>query len=166
MAVGSSKRKVRSAWAVSLLSGLAIAVCFRYLPSQAVAASADPQFDEFVKPFLNQNCVKCHNVDSSTAGFRADLLESTFPDNQIKTWEAVRHRLSTATMPPKGLPQPSAEDRQRMVEWIGKGLEVARLRPAPKNGQVLRLTVSQYRNTLRELLLLEDDLTSVLPPDA
>jgi len=145
---------------------LAIAVCFRSLPSQAVAASADPQFDEFVKPFLKQNCVKCHNVDNSTAGFRADLLESDFPDNQIKTWEAVRHRLSTATMPPKGLPQPAAEDRQNMVEWIGKRLEVARLRPAPKNGQVLRLTVSQYRNTLRELLLLDDDLTTVLPPDA
>src|SRR3954452_21370784 len=115
MAVGSSKRKVRSAWAVSLLSGWAIAVCFRYLPSPAVAASADQQFDEFVKPFLKQNCVKCHNVDNSTAGFRADLLESDFPDNQIKTWEAVRHRVSTATMPPKGLPQPSAEDGQRMV---------------------------------------------------
>ena len=29
----------------------------------------------------------------------------------------------------------------------------------PKNGGVRRLTVAQYRNTLRELLLLEEDLT-------
>ena len=36
----------------------------------------------------------------------------------------------------------------------------------PKNGGARRLTVAQYRNTLRELLLLEDDLTEVLPPDA
>jgi hypothetical protein len=69
-------------------------------------------------------------------------------------------------MPPKGLPQPSSEHRQKMTGWIDRGLEVARLRPAPKNGQVLRLTVSQYRNTLRELLLIDDDLTSALPPDA
>ena len=69
-------------------------------------------------------------------------------------------------MPPKGLPQPTSAARQQMVEWITQALEVARLRPAPKNGLVRRLTVSQYRNTLRELLLLDDDLTVGLPPDA
>ena len=69
-------------------------------------------------------------------------------------------------MPPKGLPQPTTAERQQMVEWITQALEVARLRPAPKNGLVRRLTVSQYRNTLRELLLLDDDLTDGLPPDA
>ena len=69
-------------------------------------------------------------------------------------------------MPPKGMPQPTAADRQRMVEWITQALEVARLRPAPKNGLVRRLTIAQYRNTLRELLLLDDDLTVGLPPDA
>ena len=45
-------------------------------------------------------------------------------------------------------------------------METARSRPTPKNGGARRLTVAQYRNTLRELLLLEDDLTDVLPPDA
>ena len=45
-------------------------------------------------------------------------------------------------------------------------MELARSRPTPKNGSVRRLTVAQYRNTLRELLLLEDDLAEVLPPDA
>ena len=34
------------------------------------------------------------------------------------------------------------------------------------NGVVRRLTVAQYRNTLRELLRLEDNLADVLPPDA
>ena len=53
-----------------------------------------------------------------------------------------------------------------MVEWITRALDVARSRPTPKNGLVRRLTVSQYRNTLRELLLLDDDLTEALPPDA
>jgi hypothetical protein len=69
-------------------------------------------------------------------------------------------------MPPKGMPQPSGENRQKMVEWITQALEAARLRPSPKNGLIRRLTVSQYRNTLRELLLLDDDLTMALPPEA
>ncbi len=69
-------------------------------------------------------------------------------------------------MPPKGLPQPAPAERDQIVAWITQALEVARLRPAPKNGVVRRLTVAQYRNTLKELLQLDDDVTAGLPPDA
>lgn len=44
-------------------------------------------------------------------------------------------------------------------------MTAARSRPVPKNGSVRRLTVAQYRNTLRDLLGLEEDLTDALPPD-
>ena len=69
-------------------------------------------------------------------------------------------------MPPEDEPQPSAAERKRVSDWITQALELARSRPTPKNGGARRLTVAQYRNTLRELLLLEDDLAEVLPPDA
>jgi hypothetical protein len=69
-------------------------------------------------------------------------------------------------MPPAEEPQPTQAERQQLVQWIERALDVARSRPTPKNGSVRRLTVAQYRNTLRELLLLEDELTDVLPPDA
>ena len=44
-------------------------------------------------------------------------------------------------------------------------LAKARSRDSAKNGSVRRLTVEQYRNTLRDLLGLKEDLTGVLPPD-
>ncbi len=131
-------------------------------PSVALA----PSFDESVKPFLKQNCAQCHNADNPTAGVRVDHLDASLDDRHIRLWEGIRHRVQAGTMPPKGLPQPSPEARRQIVDWISQGLEVARLRPAPKNGVVRRLTVAQYRNTLRELLHLEDDLTEILPPDA
>ena len=53
-----------------------------------------------------------------------------------------------------------------MVDWITRNIEAARVRIAPKNGLIRRLTVAQYRNTLQELLKLEDDLTNGVPPDA
>ncbi len=140
----------------------------RFLPAQAPAAPAplDASFDQYVKPFFQQNCITCHNSDTGTAGIRVDQLDAKLEDRHIPAWEAIRNRVRAGTMPPKGLPQPSSADRQRIVEWIGSALEVARLRPAPKNGLVRRLTVAQYRNTIRELLLLDDDLTTSLPPDA
>jgi hypothetical protein len=96
-----------------------------------------------------------------TSGVRVDHLDATLDDRHLGLWEAVRRKIDDETMPPKGAPQPAAAGRQRMVEWITQALDVARSRPKPNNGIVRRLTVSQYRNTLRELLLLDDDLTDI-----
>ena len=154
--------------ALVLFSVAGIALTARFLLAQTAGGpvALEPSFEQYVKPFLKENCMACHNSDTGTAGIRVDQLDAKLEDRHIQTWEAIRNRIRAGSMPPKGLPQPSSADRQRMVEWIGNALEVARLRPAPKNGLVRRLTVSQYRNTLRELLLLEDDLTGGLPPDA
>lgn len=100
------------------------------------------------------------------SGVRVDQLDTSMEERHLRLWETIRKRISEGTMPPKGQPQPSPVERQRMVEWITHSLEAARLRPSPKNGLVRRLTVAQYRNTLRELLLIDDDLTEALPPDA
>jgi hypothetical protein len=131
----------------------------------APAALISP-FEQHVKPFLKQNCVRCHNGDTAMSGVRVDQLDGALEDRHLRLWEGIRKKIGDGTMPPKGQPQPASAERQRMVEWIAHALEVARSRPTPKNGLVRRLTVSQYRNTLRELLLLDDDLTEALPPDA
>lgn len=134
-------------------------------PGPALAAE-EPTFDALAKPFLQQNCVRCHNERMAMSGVRLDQLDGSLNDRQLHLWQAVGKRISEQTMPPKGQPQPPAAERERMVEWVNRNLEIARLRPSPKNGMVRRLTVAQYRNTLRELLKLDDDLTEILPPDA
>lgn len=129
-------------------------------------ATLDPNFDQYVKPFLQKNCAACHNADNMTAGVRIDHLNAGLDDSHLRIWEGVRHRVKDGSMPPKGLPQPSVAERDRIVQWIGQALETARLRPSPKNGSARRLTVAQYRNTLRDLLKIDDDFTELLPPDA
>lgn len=160
-----------SALALILFAGLAwttrllLAQSAPGSPAQAPARIA-AAFERSIKPFLNKNCVQCHNADNPTAGIRVDQLDASLDDRHIRIWEGIRHRVANGTMPPKGLPQPPAAERQTTTEWIAHALEVARLRPSPKNGIARRLTVAQYKNTLRELLLLDDDLTEALPPDA
>jgi hypothetical protein len=124
------------------------------------------EFEKFVKPFFDQNCMLCHSTDVATAGIRVDQLDASFEDRQIRPWEAIRQKVGDGTMPPEGMPQPSPAERQQMVDWITQNIEAARVRVAPKNGLIRRLTVAQYRNTLKELLDLEDDLTNGVPPDA
>jgi mono/diheme cytochrome c family protein len=154
------------AFALATLAGSAWTA--HYLSAQPAAAPAplEPGFQQTVKPFLQKNCQQCHNADNLSAGVRVDHLDTSLEDRHIRVWEGIRHRVRDGSMPPKGMPQPSAAEREATVAWITQAIEIARLRPAPKNGLVRRLTVSQYRNTLRELLQLEDDLTEIVPPDA
>jgi mono/diheme cytochrome c family protein len=152
---------------VGTIAGAAIGAHLLWAQSPQDSQKAlESSFDQTVKPFFQKNCQGCHNSDLGTAGVRVDQLDASMDDRQVKTWEAIRGRLKAGTMPPKGMPQPSAGDRESVAAWITRALEMARVRPAPKNGVVRRLTVAQYRNTVRELLGIEDDVSSGLPPDA
>lgn len=131
-----------------------------------VPVSLQDRFGREVAPFLRQNCIQCHNEDLATAGVRLDRLDATLPEASLHLWEVVLTRVGEGSMPPDGARQPEATEREHFVEWVGDALDFARRRPPPRNGVVRRLTVSQYRNTVRQLLHLKDDLATVLPPDA
>ncbi len=149
---------------------LALAVL---LPAAALTAhgreddrTLSRSFELHVKPFLKQYCARCHNVEKRTSGIRVDHLDPSLEDRHLKLWEGIRKQIASESMPPEDEPQPTVVERQQMNDWITQALAGARSRPTPKNGGARRLTVAQYRNTLRELLQIEDDLAEVLPPDA
>lgn len=123
-------------------------------------------FTRQVKPFLQSHCERCHQAEKLTSGIRVDHLDASLTDRHLKLWEAIRHQVDLSAMPPEDEPQPSADERQVTLRWIDQALDVARRRPIPKNGGARRMTREQYRNTLRDLLLIEDNLTDTLPPDA
>jgi len=147
---------------------LPFAFCALLLLSQPswAADAIEAAFDRDVKPVLKKYCARCHHADKQTSGVRVDHLDAKLEDSQLKLWEHVLKQMQSGAMPPEDAKQPTAQERKRAIEWMELGLKTARLRPVPKNGSVRRLTIAQYRNTLRELLLLEDNVSEALPPDA
>jgi hypothetical protein len=137
-------------------------------PLHAVAESANfrETFDLHVQPFLTRYCQRCHNVDEMTSGIRVDHLTADMAPSQLRLWEGIRNQSARQAMPPKDEPQPTETERRHFENWIAQGLDDARQRPLPKKGSIRRLTAAQYRNTIRELLSLEDDVADLLPPDA
>ncbi len=123
-------------------------------------------FQKHAAPFLKKYCVSCHNAGKMNSGIRLDHLTAGFADNEIRFWDAILHQIKEEVMPPKGKAQPTTIEREQLISWIKTSTNIARLRPTPKNGGVRRLTVAQYKNTLRELLKIEDNFTDILPPDA
>ncbi|GAB4154943.1 MAG: hypothetical protein Tsb009_31680 [Planctomycetaceae bacterium] len=132
----------------------------------AKLAAVEQQFQKDIKPFLKKYCIRCHNAEEMNSGIRVDHFTGKVPDNLLGLWKGIRKHVSREAMPPEDEIQPSKTERQKFLAWIDGALIAARMRPVPKNGTVRRLTVSQYRNSLRDLLGLEDKLTDVLPPDS
>lgn len=145
-------------------------IMIAFLLAGSVHAADDPPpnttFNTHIKPFLKRYCQRCHNADKAESGVRLDTLDAALEDRHLKLWSEIAKQLHAGKMPPEDATQPPPAERKRAVEWVGQALATARSRPRPNNGVIRRLTVAQYRNTLRELLQLEDDLAGVLPPDA
>lgn len=130
-----------------------------------VETANETTFQQRIQPLLKMYCLRCHNAEEMESGIRVDQLTPAPEDRQIFLLNDISKQLSEGAMPPPEEPQPSAEQRQLLIDWITKTVATARARNTQKNGSVRRLTVSQYRHTLRELLGLQEDLTDVLPPD-
>src|SRR4051812_41862472 len=77
------------------------------------------QLDETVKPFVGKYCVGCHSGAQPTA--QLDLKSYTSVD-QVKEdfarWSLLADRLSAHEMPPKAMPQPSAETVQKIIDFV------------------------------------------------
>src|SRR5690242_12143246 len=130
------------------------------------AAAINQRFQQHIQPLLNKYCLRCHNADKMKSGIRVDNLDGMLAGRTPFLWKDIREQLADEAMPPDDEPQPTAEERQSLTQWIDDAIVMVRSRKQAKNGSVRRLTVSQYRNALGHLLGLDDDLTEVLPPEA
>lgn len=147
--------------------GLLIAIVALVSSPDASGQDSDVEksFTAQVQPLLQKYCLRCHNADNMKSGIRVDQLDGSLQDRHLFLWRDIGKQLDEAAMPPADEPQPTKEEHEFLSKWIEQALNVARSRDTQKNGSVRRLTVSQYRNTMRELLKLEENLSDILPPD-
>lgn len=134
-------------------------------PVPDASAAQETTFREVVQPLVAKYCLRCHNADKMKSGIRVDQLNGSPEDKHLPLWKGILKQLEDEAMPPEKEPQPTADERKALLEWIPRIMNAAMARNTAKNGSVRRLTVAQFRNTLKDLLGLDDDLTEALPPD-
>ncbi|MCU0706773.1 MAG: DUF1592 domain-containing protein [Pirellula sp.] len=122
--------------------------------------------NETLQRVLREHCAGCHNEDVREAGVRLDTIDPAFGDGSLKLWEAIQKQVASKSMPPEEEPPLAEADREAFLKEVASSLHHARTRELEFHGSVRRLTVAQYRNALRELLGIDEDLTKILPPDA
>ncbi|MGP0070533.1 MAG: DUF1592 domain-containing protein [Bryobacteraceae bacterium] len=126
----------------------------------ASAAFADPSY----RAVLDKYCVTCHNQRLKTAGLTLDTMDLGQVPSQAEVWEKVILKLRAGTMPPAGLPRPDAASYSDLTKWLETQIDHA---SQPYAGRPIlhRLNRSEYANAIRDLLALDIDAASLLPPD-
>jgi mono/diheme cytochrome c family protein len=115
---------------------------------------------------LNTYCVTCHSDRLRTAGLSLQTLDVARPADAPDVWEKVVGKLRTATMPPVGMPRPSPAAAAALAAHLEASLDrAAAERPNPGRPVLRRLTRTEYRNAVRDLLAVEIDAASLLPAD-
>ena len=119
------------------------------------------------KRLVGQYCQGCHNASQKTAGLALDEASAGSVAENTAVWERVVRKLRGRQMPPVGVPRPDEAVYEKVLASLESQLDrAAAARPDPgRTDTFRRLTRTEYRNAIRDLLALEVDLSSVLPRD-
>ncbi len=122
-----------------------------------------------VAPFLDKNCVECHDADAKKGGLDLTALKSDLTDaRSFETWVKIFDRTASGEMPPKKKARPDAAQqaaylgdlsallvRQEATRFASQGRTVER-----------RMNRFEYENAVRDLLQAPWlDLKETLPED-
>ena len=120
-------------------------------------------------PFLDKNCVECHDADARKGGLDLTALKSDLTDaRSFETWVKIFDRTASGEMPPKKKARPDATQqaaylgdlsallvRQEATRFASQGRTVER-----------RMNRFEYENAVRDLLQAPWlDLKETLPED-
>lgn len=133
----------------------------------AEGAEARAQLSAKQKTFLLTHCSKCHNSKHQEARFRVDDLPLMIADlPTAERWQKVLNALNSGEMPPADEKQPPADAKADFLDELANGMVAARKVLGDRHGAITmrRLNRREYRNTLRELLGVEINV-SELPTD-
>ena len=118
------------------------------------------------RALVDRYCVTCHNDKLKTANFSLQNLDLTTAGDHPETWEQVIRKLRAGIMPPPGMPRPPLAQYEQLRDWLEAAIDrKAAARPNPGSVVLHRLNRTEYANAIRDLLDLQVDANTLLPPD-
>jgi cytochrome c5 len=139
-------------------------------PAAARAVQSVKQTDDGTqdRALLQRYCASCHNSRLKSGGLILDKANSgpIADPAHAELWEKVVRKLRTGAMPPPGVPRPDQTETNAFSSSLEAALDrAAKLRPNPRRPPVHRLNRTEYTNAVRDLLAIDIDPRSILPPD-
>ncbi len=107
---------------------------------------------------FRQYCFQCHGNAAAMGGIRLEQMAAKGPGGEnFPQWQRVAAALEQGRMPPKGMPQPSDDQRHQVASWIRSELSVYVKAHDGEPGRVTvrRLTSGEYGYAVRDLTGLD-----------
>ena len=112
--------------------------------------------------FFKTHCIKCHGKQKGESEFRIDTLSTKVGFEDTPQWIEIMERINSGEMPPEDAkPQPTADEKAEIVEWIAERMKEGEAARMAKRDRVSyhRLTRDEYVNTVRDLIGVQYDAT-------
>src|SRR5947209_3271662 len=118
------------------------------------------------RALLDQYCVTCHNDHLKTSNLSLEHLDLATLGEHPDVWERVVRKLRAGVMPPPDVRRPALADYEALRDFLESALDKrAATRVNPGSVVLHRLNRTEYANVIRDLLDLDLDVTTLLPPD-
>jgi mono/diheme cytochrome c family protein len=133
----------------------------------SVLLAADPAMPEKHRALFKEHCVSCHGPEKQKGKFRVDDLPLAITNVEIaERWQKVLNAMNSGDMPPEDEKQPGSAAKADFLDDLANVMVAARRSLGDQKGVITmrRLNRREYKNTLRELLGVEINV-SELPPD-
>lgn len=126
----------------------------------------------FAASTVRTYCVDCHDAAVASGGAVIEPAKLAAIGAHAEIWEKVAHKLRAESMPPPDEPRPDEVTYRRVAAYLERHLDAA-AEASPNAGslpQLIRLTRTEYRNAIRDLVALEHlpaemDYDVLLPAD-
>ncbi len=146
-------------------------LAFLFIASCCIFAAGEVSGQDFkaeVAPLVKAACIKCHDDDTRTRLDFGQLGYDLSDPVTFRKWELVFDRVDTDEMPPKGKARLSPRLRARALDSLKRDLLKENLSRQRREGRVpaRRLTRLEYEYTMRDLLLVREDLAKILPAES
>ncbi len=129
-------------------------------------AESMPPSVESQRALVDKYCVGCHNEKLKSGGFSWTKIDLAHPEHDSEEIEKVIRKVRAGMMPPAGMPRPSDTSAKEFAAALETAIDqVANAHPSAGAPDLHRLNRTEYRNSVRDLLGIDVDAVSLLPPD-
>jgi uncharacterized protein DUF1592/uncharacterized protein DUF1588/uncharacterized protein DUF1587/uncharacterized protein DUF1585/uncharacterized protein DUF1595 len=134
--------------------------------SGAYAQPAATPGDVPPRAIVSQYCAGCHNDTVRSGGVSLARLDFGHLENDAELSEKMIRKLRAGLMPPAGARRPSTPTLDGVAAALESALDAAAVTsPNPGRPALHRLNRFEYANSVRDLLALDVDPATLLPPD-
>ena len=133
-------------------------------PASTPVVDAKKAFRDGVTPFVKEYCLECHSNRRSKGGLNYEVaLKNPGDVGSSRKWKQALANVRAHDMPPEDADQPSEQERQQFLDWIGRIKYLSSKDPGAF--VIRRLTKMEYGNTLRDLFGVDPSVADELPDE-